>query len=196
MTSPRNESKSELRRVLRANRPGIEAQISQSGEIRSHLRDWLASHPARVIAAFSSIPGEAMLLPLIADFPDRQWVLPRIEGEALIFHFVTAEELPGIASGSFGIGEPAANSPVCPTEQINLFLCPGMAFTKCGKRLGRGKGFYDRALSAADSESERVGVCFREQVIPELPIEVHDLPMHFLATPDGVTPTNQAALPP
>jgi 5-formyltetrahydrofolate cyclo-ligase len=64
-----------------------------------------------------------------------------------------------------------------------------MAFTKCGKRLGRGKGFYDRALAASDSESERVGVCFREQVLPELPVEVHDLPMHFLATPDGVTKT-------
>lgn len=189
MTSPRDPSKPALRRVLRANRPDVESQLSQSSEIRAHLREWLERHPARVIASFSSIIGEAMLLPLIADFPDRRWVLPRIEGEALIFHFVTADDLPGIVSGSFGIGEPAAESPICPTEQINLFLCPGMAFTKCGKRLGRGKGFYDRALSAADSESERVGVCFREQVLPELPVEVHDLPMHFLATPDGITET-------
>lgn len=167
----------------------MESQISQSGEIRRHLRSWLRHHPARVIAAFSSIPGEPMLLPLITDFPDRQWALPRIEGEALIFHFVTAADLLGIMAGAFGIGEPAADSPVCPTEQINLFLCPGMAFTKCGKRLGRGKGFYDRALSAADSESERVGICFREQVLPELPVEIHDLPMHFMATPDGVKET-------
>ena len=189
VTSPRDNSKPALRRILRANRPDMESQLSQSDEIRGHLRDWLARHPARVIASFSSIFGEAMLLPLIADFPDRQWVLPRIEGESLIFHFVTAEDIPGIVSGSFGIGEPAADSPICPTEQIDLFLCPGMAFTKCGKRLGRGKGFYDRALSAADSESERVGVCFREQVIPELPVEIHDLPMHYLATPEGVTGT-------
>lgn len=139
-----------------------------------------------MIASFSAIVGEPLLLPLIADFPDRRWVLPRIEGEALVFHFVEAADLPGIMSGSFGIGEPSADSPVCPTEQINLFLCPGMAFTKCGKRLGRGKGFYDRALAAADSEAERVGVCFRDQVLPELPVEIHDLPMHFLATADGV----------
>lgn len=187
MTSPRNDSKTALRRILRANRPGEASQFSQSAEIRTHLAEWLVKHPARVISTFSAIPGEALLLPLIAEFADRQWVLPRIEGEALVFHFVTPEDLPGIVAGSFGIGEPAADSPICPTEQINLFLCPGMAFTKCGKRLGRGKGFYDRALSAADSESERVGVCFREQIVPELPVEVHDLPMHFLATPDGVT---------
>ena len=189
MTSPRNDSKPALRRFLRANRPDEASQFAQSAEIRAHLAGWLAGHPARVISTFSAIPGEAMLLPLIAAFPERQWVLPRIEGEALVFHFVTAEDLPGIVSGSFGIGEPAADSPICPTEQINLFLCPGMAFTKCGKRLGRGKGFYDRSLSAADSESMRVGVCFREQVIPELPIEIHDLAMHYLATPDGVVET-------
>src|SRR5690606_23248330 len=117
---------------------------------------------------------------------ERRWVLPRIEGESLVFHFVDSATLEGMLAGSFGISEPPEDSEICPTGQIDIFLCPGMAFTGCGKRLGRGRGFYDRSLAAADSESLRIGTCFREQVLPELPVEVHDLPMHYLATTDGL----------
>jgi 5-formyltetrahydrofolate cyclo-ligase len=176
-------AKSALRRVLRANRPDLESQLAQSGEIRGHLEHWLAGQPAKSIAAFVAIPGEPLLLPLISELRDRRWVLPRIDGETMRFHLVDAV-LPRLHPGPFGLAEPLPDAPVIPIEEIELFLCPGMAFTRCGKRLGRGKGYYDRALAASHSESLRVGVCFREQVLPELPMDPHDLPMHFLATPD------------
>ena len=125
-----------------------------------------------------------MLLPLVADFPDRRWVLPRVEGDTMRFHFADAATL---AAGSFGIPEPPADSPVCPTSEIDLFLCPGMAFSIQGIRLGRGKGYYDRALAGASPEATKVGVCFSEQFMAELPSEPHDIPMDFLATPIGVS---------
>ena len=163
----------------------MESQLAQSTEIRQVLREWLEHHPAQVIATFFAIPGEPLLLPLMVDLPDRQWVLPRITGDSMAFHF-TEPWLAGIQSGAFGISEPGEHLPLCPIGKIELFLCPGMAFTPGGKRLGRGKGYYDRTLIAAASGSRRVGVCFREQLHPELPTDPHDLPMHFIATPDGV----------
>ncbi|MCW1885742.1 5-formyltetrahydrofolate cyclo-ligase [Luteolibacter flavescens] len=178
-------AKSALRRVLRANRPELDAQLGQSAAIRGHLAHWLALHPAKTIAAFVAIPGEVFLLPLIAELQDRRWVLPRIEGETMKFHLVDAA-MPRLHPGPFGLAEPMHDSPVVPIDEIELFLCPGMAFTRSGKRIGRGKGYYDRALAGSRSESLRAGVCFREQVLPELPTDPHDLPMHFLATPDGV----------
>lgn len=184
MTSPR-DPKAELRRELRRSRPDPESQLAQSAAIRRHLREWLAGHPARTIAAFASLPGEPMLLELLADFPDRRWVLPRVDGETMRFHFADPA---GLAAGSFGIQEPPEDSPVCPVGEIDLFLCPGMAFTADGTRLGRGKGYYDRALAAAAPGASRTGVCFREQVLPALPAEPHDLPVHFLATPEGIRP--------
>ncbi len=186
MASPRDDSKPALRRVLRASLPSAEAQAEQSMAIREALRDWLAHRPEKIIASFSAIPGEPSLLALIAAFPDKQWALPRIDGDSLVFHFATAAGLNGHQPGLFGIREPAADSAVCLIETIGIFLCPGMAFTSCGKRLGRGKGYYDRTLPHAGGESLRVGVCFREQLHPELPVDPHDMPMHFLATPDGV----------
>lgn len=183
-------AKSALRRVLRANRPDLESQMQQSTTIREHLARWLIDQPAKTIAAFVAIPGEPLLLPLISEFHDRRWVLPRIDGETMKFHLVDAV-LPRLHPGPFGLAEPMPDSPVVPIEEIELFLCPGMAFTQTGKRLGRGKGYYDRALSLSHSESLRVGVCFREQVLPELPMDPHDLPMHFLATTDELVSCQQ-----
>lgn len=182
MTSPR-DPKAELRRDLRRSRPDLESQVAQSAEIRRHLSAWLAGHPARTIACFAALPGEPLLLPLLAEFPDRRWVLPRVDGETMRFHVADAATL---TTGSFGIQEPPADAPVCPTGEIDLFLCPGMAFTTGGIRLGRGKGYYDRAMEHANPESTKVGVCFLEQIRPAIPADPHDLPMDLLATPEGI----------
>lgn len=147
------------------------------------MREWLAAYPARTIAAFAALPGEPLLLPLLADFPERRWVLPRVDGETMHFHFADPASL---TTGRFGIQEPPTDAPVCPTGEIDLFLCPGMAFSIQGVRLGRGKGYYDRALTGAMQGALKVGVCFSEQFMAELPSEPHDLPMQFLATPDGM----------
>lgn len=175
------DPKAALRRVLRQSRPEPESQRWQSAELCRVLGAWLAERPARIIAAFSALPGEPDLLPLLTALSGRRWVLPRVAGSELVFHFSGASEL---QAGSFGIGEPPDDAPSCPAGGIELILCPGMAFSHAGVRLGRGKGFYDRAL--AGTEAIRVGVCFREQVLPALPADPHDQPMHFLATPDGV----------
>lgn len=171
---------------MRASRPDEEGQITQSAEIRAHLQGWLAHREEKVIASFFALPGEALLLPLMVELPQYRWVLPRITGDGQMeFHHVDPG-LNEIVTGPYGISEPKPDSPVCPLDEIGIFLCPGVAFTRSGKRLGRGKGFYDRALAQADPEAVRVAVCFREQVHPELPTEPHDARMHFLATPEGV----------
>lgn len=61
-------------------------------------------------------------------------------------------------------------------EEIDLVFVPGMAFSQDGKRLGRGKGFYDRLLSQYIGKS--VGICFREQLKEALPWEEHDQKVH------------------
>jgi 5-formyltetrahydrofolate cyclo-ligase len=183
VTSP-TDPKAELRRALRRTRPDVDYQSAQSAQIHSHLRGWLAGQPARTIAAFAALPGEPMLLDLLTDFPDRRWVLPRVDSDTMRFHLADAATL---SPGSFGIQEPPQDSPVCPTGEIDLFLCPGMAFSIQGARLGRGKGYYDRALAGASPEATKVGVCFSEQFMAELPSEPHDLPMDFLATPIGIS---------
>ncbi len=60
-----------------------------------------------------------------------------------------------------------------------LFI-PGVGFGLNGKRLGRGKGYYDRYLE--NSKALKIGVCWSGQLNEELPVESHDCHMDFIIT--------------
>jgi len=73
------------------------------------------------------------------------------------------------------------NDPYCfqgvVLSEINcpaIMLVPGLAFTKDGKRLGRGKGFYDRAISVLPPCVQTIGICKKSQLLDDLPTEEHD----------------------
>ena len=137
--------------------------------------------------------------------------LPRIFPETNKMEFYRYDTSTEITQGSFGINEPAAKeelsftqflrkmaineySPAAhssdyveieshesPREHI-LVLVPGRAFTKDGKRLGRGKGFYDIYLSQLPQifDIKKSGVCFSQQILPDLPTTPDDIMMDFL----------------
>lgn len=71
-------------------------------------------------------------------------------------------------------------------DQFDLIFVPGLAFDRLGHRLGRGKGYYDRALSKLRLAAKRplfIGLAMDEQVVSEVPFEEHDVSMDFLCTP-------------
>ena len=81
-----------------------------------------------------------------------------------------------MAVGAFGINEPQRGVPVRP-EEIDAIVVPGVAFTADGVRMGRGKGFYDRYLSQKGFAALKIGVCYREQLVDDIPAEPHDVAM-------------------
>jgi len=62
-----------------------------------------------------------------------------------------------------------------------LILIPGIAFDLHGRRLGRGKGFYDRLLT--EIRGVKCGIAFDEQIVEKIPVEPHDVRMDFILTP-------------
>ena len=71
---------------------------------------------------------------------------------------------------------------------------PGLAFDRCGRRLGHGKGYYDRLL--ARSPAVRAGLCHDAQVFPEVPAGPRDAVMDWLITERGafvVEPVNDGS---
>jgi 5-formyltetrahydrofolate cyclo-ligase len=83
--------------------------------------------------------------------------------------------------GKFGIAEPAAHCPRMSLKRLDLVLAPGLGFDVSGRRLGRGRGFYDRLL--AGIEGAKCGVAFDQQVVKRIPAERHDITMNFILTP-------------
>ena len=88
-----------------------------------------------------------------------------------------------LVSGAFGILEPGPsmlNNIVNPEELSGknvMMIVPGLAFTKNGERLGRGKGYYDRyieRLSLSGAKLCTAGFCFSEQIVQKIPCDVFD----------------------
>jgi len=53
-------------------------------------------------------------------------------------------------------------------SKLDLVVVPGLAFDRCGNRLGRGGGFYDRFLAHLPKASFTTGICFAFQIVSSL----------------------------
>lgn len=73
-----------------------------------------------------------------------------------------------------------------PTDDLPLVLpdvalVPGLAFDESGRRLGRGKGYYDKTFEQR-SEVVKIGIAFEMQITDALPFEPHDVLMNYIVT--------------
>lgn len=168
------------KQMLRAKMKAMVRSFSErplaSQKIREHLCDFPLWKSARVVCAFTPLPGEPDWLG--GDlWADKLLAYPRIGEGGMTFFF----------SSDFEIGALGAREPVGGTmaSAPDLILVPGLAFDATGARLGRGKGFYDRWL-AANSSVPSLGICFKCQILETLPFEAHDARVNAILTEDGV----------
>ena len=110
--------------------------------------------------------------------------LPRFE-QSGSYSIVTVRSLDFPAS-HWGIPEPPADAPAAPPELLAkaLWLVPGVAFDSACRRLGRGKGVYDRLL--AQGAGKTIGIFYELQRCEELPHEPTDQPVGRVVTESGV----------
>ncbi len=78
-------------------------------------------------------------------------------------------------------------------EFFDTVVIPGRMFGKDGKRLGRGHGWYDRALNKVRKDAKRIGVCFEEQIFDMIPFDEMDEKVDFVITDKNIyeTPENK-----
>jgi len=90
-----------------------------------------------------------------------------------------------LKNNAWGIPEPQGGIVIAP-EQIEVVFIPLLAFDESGHRIGYGKGFYDRFLSACTGRTVKVGLSFFEAE-KEIPgILTSDVPMDFCVTPERI----------
>jgi 5-formyltetrahydrofolate cyclo-ligase len=133
---------------------------------------------------YSAIGNELNLSPLCAEAISQGKIvaLPRF---AIDINSYTACRIASFETslipGRFGVFEPGQDSEVVPLNQLDLVLVPGVAFDMSGRRLGRGKGFYDRLLN--DVRGAKCGVGFDQQIESNIPVEPHDISLDYILTP-------------
>lgn len=102
-----------------------------------------------------------------------------VSGEEMVLE--VRELAPGqLAPGRWGIWEPTDKAPLLSDySRLDLVVVPGVAFSSDGKRLGRGKSFYDRFLPLVP-RAAFVGVCYPCQVVEQIPADPWDIGMDIV----------------
>jgi 5-formyltetrahydrofolate cyclo-ligase len=147
-------------------------QIWRRVEALPHFRE------ARRIACYHALPDEVPTTAFLEKWRrDKQILLPAVQGETMIFLPYQGEET--LREGAFHIMEPAGAAETAFAEP-ELIIVPGVAFDRQLNRLGRGKGYYDRFLSAHPAPA--IGVCFQFQLFDRIPADRHDRQMTWIVT--------------
>lgn len=178
----KHPAKASLRKEARKRLSALSAETrsAASAEICRRiaaLPEWAA---ARAVALYAAQPSEPDLAPLL-DAPGKTTSFPRVSGDILEFHRCHCRDL--LLPGPWNLSEPdPRHCPIFPVAEIDLLLIPGLAFTRAGERLGRGGGFYDRFLARVQPRAVPVGICFAAQIVPAMPVEIHDRQVNLVIT--------------
>ncbi|MBQ3176923.1 MAG: 5-formyltetrahydrofolate cyclo-ligase [Clostridia bacterium] len=117
---------------------------------------------------------------------------PRCDKKTHTMTYHMVNSLDELAVDSYGILEPAEDAPVYePDKDTGAAVCfvPGLVYDKAGYRLGYGKGFYDRYLSAFSGCT--IGVVYSDYILPVVPRGRFDVSVDILLTEKGVKITKQ-----
>ena len=139
-----------------------------------------AFRSAESVFVFCSMAEEPNTSPLIeaALALGKKVYLPRIEGEKmfLIPYCKDAE----MTLNRYGIEEPQGEPYF---GKVDLAFLPLLGFDKERRRLGRGKGYYDRFLSSFEGTS--IALAFSVQELPEIEADEWDKKPDYVLTEKG-----------
>ncbi|WP_027407800.1 5-formyltetrahydrofolate cyclo-ligase [Anoxybacteroides tepidamans] len=85
----------------------------------------------------------------------------------------------------FGLQEPIeAITEEISAGDISVMIVPGVCFSEDGYRIGYGGGYYDRYLQHFLKPT--ISLAYHFQIVPQLPVEPHDIPVGMIITNDKV----------
>lgn len=151
----------ELRRLQTGVKCDLRPVLAGLLDRSAHIASYLAFGTEPVL---TSEPG--WLLPVLQPDGDLDWAAD--SGE-YVENRVGLREPVGPRLGPGAIAD------------CDLVLVPALLVDREGYRLGRGGGSYDRALRRATGLT--VALLHDGELVPELPREPHDVPVHAVATP-------------
>ncbi|WP_224985147.1 5-formyltetrahydrofolate cyclo-ligase [Geomonas agri] len=117
----------------------------------------------------------------------KKLLYPAVVGNDL--QFCQVEALAELVPGRYGIPEPQGEG--YDPAQADLIVVPGVAFDLCGRRIGYGKGYYDRSLHRLEGSGKLVAFCYDFQLLQEIAGEPHDVTMDLIVTESRVVRVNK-----
>lgn len=167
-------------------------QATDGTQRRQHSRRQISADTA---AAYISMGSEIPTIPLLEYLRkhERRVLVPRLGSGRDIgwSEYDDREDLrsmPRTATGGIRPQEPSGRTLTAEAiEDTAIVFVPAFAIDLDGNRLGRGGGWYDRALRLCRQDTLKIGVCWDWELIEvheAVPHETHDIPMDAVATPE------------
>lgn len=114
--------------------------------------------------------GVRVLLPVLRADRSLDWAVDEGPARRIAAHHGLLEP-PGTLLGTAAVAS------------ADLVLVPALAVDHDGHRLGRGGGYYDRALPLLPAGTQVLAVVYDEEVLDAVPVEPHDSPVGGALTP-------------
>jgi 5-formyltetrahydrofolate cyclo-ligase len=178
------QSRAELLALRRAMTVQARAEAAEAIALQA-LSVPVVARASRV-ATYLSMPSEPGTAPLVSALVrNGVTVIFPLSLEDHTLAWVAYDPAAPVTETPLGIPEPAGPrlGPDALAE-CDVVIVPALAVDHAGHRLGRGAGYYDRALADV-----RVPVCalvFAHELLPEVPHEPHDVPVQMAITPAGL----------
>jgi 5-formyltetrahydrofolate cyclo-ligase len=190
-TEQLSERKTEIRKAAHAARKTQVDKESVSEQITNRVIELSEYQSADCVMWYVDVRDEARTrhaLPATLESGKRIVIPYCVDGELELFHLESMDEL---ETGMYKILEPRADlrevaSKKVDVKELDLILVPGVAFDDRGGRTGHGKGYYDKLLENAKSETPLVSLAFECQMFDEIPMQDHDIFMDKVVTEQKV----------
>jgi 5-formyltetrahydrofolate cyclo-ligase len=176
-------TKQQLRTQMRAARSAIPDRAERTPALWDSVVRHCHEVGAHIVMAFVGVGSEPDTSGLIERLAGDGFLvaLPRVEDDCIVAVVHDIADRTGVLTpGRYGIPAPLG-PPIDPTT-IDVVIVPGLAFTRDGRRLGQGGGFYDRFLPSLGERCVTIGVCFAEQIVDDLVTEPHDQYLDIVLT--------------
>ncbi|VXB68583.1 5-formyltetrahydrofolate cyclo-ligase [Aeromicrobium sp. 9AM] len=163
-----------------------EARFEAAEAIALHVLAAPVVARAKRVACYLSMPSEPGTTPLIMGLLARgvEVIVP-LSLDNRTLDWVTYEPESALVTTPLGIPEPAGERLGSGAlDSCDVVIVPALAVDHAGYRLGRGAGYYDRALAGV--RAPLCALVFSHELLPEVPHEPHDVPVQLAVTPGGV----------
>lgn len=177
--------RAELKQRLRAI--SAEERLRQSRLLAQKVVAHSRYQQAQRISIFLSMPDEIETDEIIQDMFRRgkTCFIPRYQPQSNRMDMVrlaSPDEVAALPKTAWNIpqpGEDEAREEALSTGGLDLIFMPGLGFDRHGRRLGRGRGYYDAYLRRCEQHQQAkpytLALAFREQVCAQVPVDEHDV---------------------
>jgi len=172
------EDKNQIRKKCLSNRLKYDNLFVSNNVIKEIINKGIIDKYNH-IGIYYPIGKEINIMPLLEKYPNKSFYLPITRDEISFIKYNLNDKL---IDGSFHTKEPIGD--ITNRDLIECFLIPCVGISKDLKRIGYGKGYYDRYLNGYNGY--KVGICYKADTNLDIELCDYDLKLDCVITGDNI----------